>query len=129
MGLQFVEIGVLLLAGFDIRIQTVRGLVVVADGCEIHYAKHAHNNRYGCDDGYGDANGQRCTRCNGCAHSSLLDCVIHAPASNVSSSATAMANGQTMATVLVRCLDVCVTRHLLDASLESPPLMVVVALS
>ena len=40
-----------------------------------------------------------------------------------------MANGQTMATVLVRCLDVCVTRHLLDASLESPPLMVVVALS
>lgn len=40
-----------------------------------------------------------------------------------------MANGQTMATVLVRCLDVCVTRHLLDVSLESPPLMVVVALS
>ena len=40
LGLQFVEIGVLLLAGFDIRIQTVRGLVVVADGCEIHYAKH-----------------------------------------------------------------------------------------
>ena len=40
-----------------------------------------------------------------------------------------MANGQTTATVLVRCLVVCVTRHRPDASLEAPPLMVVVALS